>query len=122
MTESRPDRQFAAEQVATQAARKPVPAYLLCIFLGTLGLHRFYLHRKGSGLAMLLITLLLGWALGLGLAITLVWCIVDLFLIPGIIDKENQRIRIEAYGRFGIAPIMQVPPPPELERGQEGGS
>ncbi len=57
-------------------------AYLLCIFLGTFGLHRFYMRRKGSALAMLLITVL---TLGIGALITFVWAIVDLFLILGII-------------------------------------
>ena len=40
-------------------------AYLLAIFLGTFGLHRFYL--KKNGLKMLLITVL---TLGLGVIIT----------------------------------------------------
>jgi hypothetical protein len=30
----------------------------MCIFLGTPRLHRFYMRRKGSGLAMLLIIVL----------------------------------------------------------------
>jgi hypothetical protein len=53
---------------------------------------------------MLLITLLGGWAPGLGVAITLVWSIVDLFLIGGIISQENGKLRRVAYGRYGLIP------------------
>jgi TM2 domain-containing membrane protein YozV len=85
-----------AENEVYTRRRKPAPAYLLCIFIGTIGLHRFYLHRNGSGLAMLLITLL---TLGFGVLITLPWCIVDLFLIGGIVSQENGKLRRDAYGR-----------------------
>ena len=80
------------------------PAYLLCIFLGTLGLHRFYMRRKGSGLAMLLITVLsLGF---LGLFICLPWAIVDLFLIPGIIRPGGHQ-----GPRRGIPEVRPGPHP-----------
>jgi TM2 domain-containing membrane protein YozV len=101
-----------AENLLAASSRKPAPAYLLDIFFGTLGLHRFYLHRNGSGLAMLLITLL---TLGFGLLVTFVWAIVDLFLIPGIVREENERLRAETYAKFGLMPgqvIPQGPPPP----------
>jgi len=62
-----------------------VVAYLLAAFFGTLGIHRFYMGKNGSGLAMLLITVL---TLGIGVIVTGIWNIVDLFLIPGWV-KEN---------------------------------
>jgi TM2 domain-containing membrane protein YozV len=90
-----------AERDATARQLSMAPAYLLCIFLGSLGLHRFYMRRKGSGLAMLLITVL---SVGvLGLFICLPWAIVDLFLIPGIIRQEDTKARDEAYRRYGLA-------------------
>lgn len=89
-----------AEQAAAARRLNPVAAYLLCIFLGTLGLHRFYLRRKGSGLAMLLITLL---SFGAGLLVTLPWAVVDLFLIPGIIRQEDAKVHDESYRRYGLA-------------------
>ena len=97
-----------AERDATARRLSMTPAYLLCIFLGTLGLHRFYMRRKGSGLAMLLITLLsVGF---LGLLVCLPWSIVDLFLIPGIIRQEDTKARDDAYRRYGLALTPGVQP------------
>lgn len=59
-------------------------AYLLAIFLGTFGLHRFYL--KKNGLKMLLITVL---TLGVGVIITYPILIMDLFKIPDWVKDCN---------------------------------
>lgn len=63
-------------------------AYLLCIFFGTVGGHRYYMKKIGSAVAMTLITVL---TLGLGVIITGIWNIVDLFLIGGWLraDQDN---------------------------------
>ena len=42
-------------------------ALLLCIFLGTLGLHRFYIGRTQGGLLMLGLTILGGITSGMGI-------------------------------------------------------
>ncbi len=64
-------------------------AYLLWLFLGPLGAHRFYTGRSLSGLAMfILLVLALGTA-GAPLAILVVWYIVDAFLIPSWVRKGN---------------------------------
>jgi TM2 domain-containing membrane protein YozV len=95
--------------------RRLLIAYLLDVFLGTLGLHRFYLHRNGSGLAMLLITV---GTLGLGLLITVPWVIVDLFLIPGIARSDNaDQLDVTRVGSglpppdLGDLPPWKLPPP-----------
>ena len=73
-------------------------AYALLIFLGQLGLHRFYLNRVGSGVAQLLLGivgwattwLLFGYAL---LGILWIWLFVDLFLTAGMVRAENEPVQ-----------------------------
>ena len=60
-------------------------AYLLAIFFGAFGLHRFYL--KKNGLKMLLITVL---TLGLGVIITYPILILDLIRIPSWGEECNE--------------------------------
>lgn len=72
-------------------------AYLLALFLGTLGLHRFYLGLKGTAIAQLVlfivgmvtVVIIVGF---IPLAIVYIWLFIDLFLIPGIIKKENDEL------------------------------
>ncbi|MEJ6008658.1 TM2 domain-containing protein [Novosphingobium aquae] len=70
-------------------------AYLLCLFLGPLGAHRFYLGATGTGIVMLILSLTF-----FGLIISGPWAFIDLFLIPGIIsgkvDAMRQRLAFEA--------------------------
>jgi TM2 domain-containing membrane protein YozV len=69
-------------------------AYVLLIFFGVLGIHRFYLGQTGMGLALLLLffaalaTMLLGVGVIL-LAVVWLWVFVDLFLIPGMVRSAN---------------------------------
>lgn len=68
--------------------------YLLWIFLGGFGGHRFYLGRNGSAAVMLILGIL-GWltiwiVVGLIFFIPLgIWLLVDLFLIPGMVQEQN---------------------------------
>jgi len=59
-------------------------AYLLWFFLGLFGAHNFYLGRTGVAVAQLIISLTL-----VGMAITIVWALVDAFLIPGWVRRLN---------------------------------
>jgi len=65
-------------------------AALLCLFLGSLGIHRFYTGQQGLGLALLLTTLILGpLTCGLWYAVTLVWVLVDLVcILTGAVSDE----------------------------------
>lgn len=66
--------------------------YLLCLFLGGVGAHRFYVGRTASAVGQLVLWLL-GWVTLFLMWIPLgIWLIVDLFLIPGIIREENMKI------------------------------
>lgn len=72
-------------------------AYLLWFFFGMLGVHRFYLQRSGSAIAILLMTLasflLMVFAVGMiTIIIPAIWVFIDLFLIPGMTRDYNSRL------------------------------
>lgn len=72
---------YAPAPVATQASPKNLlVATLLCFFLGTLGVHRFYTGKIGTGILMI-VTL---GAFG-------VWTLIDfIMLLCGVFkDKEG---------------------------------
>jgi TM2 domain-containing membrane protein YozV len=95
---------MAEGEFSARAKSTPV-TYVLDIFLGTLGIHRFYLGEQGTGLAMLLITVL---SVGAGLIVTLPWAIVDLFLIPGMLERANAKIRKEEFAKYGLLPPAKI--------------
>jgi TM2 domain-containing membrane protein YozV len=76
-------------------------AYLLWLLggFGVLGLHRFYLGRWVTGLI---------WLFTGG--IFLIGAIIDLFLIPGMVQVENlsQQLLIEANRRYVPQPRYQT--------------
>ena len=90
--------QMLIEQRIANEAKSPVVAYLLLIFLWGFGVHRMYLGRWISGVIMLAIwaigwltaPLLIGWPL---LGFVVLWCVLDLFLIPGMIASDKADIR-----------------------------
>lgn len=73
-------------------------AYVLWFFIGIFGAHRFYAGHTGSGVAMLIISLLsfplllLGGVGAFGFFVTGIWALVDLFLIPGMIRGQNNML------------------------------
>lgn len=82
-------------------------AYLLWFFLSSIGIHRFYLNHKTSGLAMLALNVI-GWLttfLFIGfffLAILGVWVLVDVFLVSTMVKGENERL-VESYSQKVLA-------------------
>ena len=96
--------EIVRSQLMYDANRKSAGvAYLLLIFLGGLGAHRFYLGKTGSALAQLAMSIF-GWLtlavfVGVLLLIPLgIWLIVDLFLIPGIVRGQNTRLANDLTG------------------------
>jgi TM2 domain-containing membrane protein YozV len=59
-------------------------AYLLWFFLGWFGGHNFYLERTGVAVTQLILSLTV-----VGLVITIIWVLVDAFLIPGWVRRQN---------------------------------
>lgn len=62
-------------------------AYLLWFFLGLFGVHRFYLGHTGMGC----LYLLTGGFFGIG------W-LVDLFLIPSMVEEANEKVISSGLG------------------------
>ena len=60
----------AANNGVGQSAKKILPAFILCWFLGAFGVHRFYVGKTGTGIIQLFT---LG---GLG-----IWALIDLVTI-----------------------------------------
>lgn len=77
-------------QEADTRKKSATATWLLWLFLGELGAHRFYLGRVGTGIAMLL-------TLG-GLFI---WALVDAFLIPGMLRADKRRVEAEILEEIG---------------------
>jgi len=73
-------------QIAIQKSDKNfVATLLLCLFLGGLGVHRFYTGKIGTGVLMILT---LG---GLG-----IWTLIDLIIIVVGSFKDNNGLYIKA--------------------------
>ena len=73
------DDSQANQVIAAANIKSPTTALILSIFLGTLGVDRFYIGHIGLGVAKLL----LAW-LTFG-----IWTIVDWFLIINVTKKAN---------------------------------
>ena len=88
-------RRAAAESEFAGERNSTAVAYLLWFVVGVFGGHRFYVGRKGSAIAMLILGLTF-----VGLIITGIWALVDAFLIPGMIREANEDIRRRTYARY----------------------
>lgn len=76
-----------------QNAKSKIAAGLLGIFLGSLGVHNFYLGYTGKAVAQLLITLL---TCGFGAIISSVWGLIEgILILTGSIDKDANGIPLK---------------------------
>lgn len=80
--------------------KSKVAAALLSLFLGMIGIHRFYLGRIGSGLFMLFLTIVgfltTGLLFGFGiLAFVGIWDFIDFIriLCNGLTDSQGYKLR-----------------------------
>jgi len=75
------------EQEVKNQGKNMVVAYVLWYFLGIVGGHRFYLGKKGSAIAQLILTLTL-----IGAVITAIWWLVDAFLVHTWVKDHNRDV------------------------------
>ena len=72
---------------STKKMSSPFIAVLLCLLLGVLGIHNFYLGNIKAGIFKLIILITTGW-FGVGFIINAIICIFDCFSIIERDDKE----------------------------------
>jgi TM2 domain-containing membrane protein YozV len=68
-----------------KSTKSRLVALLLVLFTGTLGIHRIYVGKVGSGVAMLLLTIFV-----VGIPVTAVWALIDLIVIISGQFKDNE--------------------------------
>jgi len=65
-------------------------AYLLWFFVGFFGGHNFYLGRTGVAVTQLILSITV-----IGLLITAFWVLIDAFLIPGWVRRQNNLLAVQ---------------------------
>lgn len=81
-------------------------AIVLCLFLGMIGIHDFYLGRNGAGVTKTLVLALFGW-IYIGVVINVFWCFFDFIAIlckafealKSNEELEKERQDIEDYNK-----------------------
>jgi hypothetical protein len=77
------EQQILVEARLTNEGKSMVLAYVFWFFLGFFAAHRFYLKDDLAIFQLILNFLVIG----------LLWTLVDLFLIPGLVEKSRQSTR-----------------------------
>jgi TM2 domain-containing membrane protein YozV len=90
--------QILIEQRLSNERKSTGLAYLLWIFTGGVGGHRFYLGKPGTALLQFALTIIGFAAPPMFMALGL-WLLVDLFLIPALIREDNDRKRTSLAGQ-----------------------
>lgn len=80
--------------------KSKIAAAVLCFFLGSLGIHRFYLGKAGTGILMLLLTIIggittgiiIGWGI---IAIVGLWEIIDFvrIIFGSMKDSSGKKLK-----------------------------
>lgn len=70
--------------------RQILVAFLLAFFLGMFGVHRFYVGKTGSGIAMVILTVTV-----VGALVTAIWHLIDwiMILCGEFTDAEGRKLR-----------------------------
>jgi TM2 domain-containing membrane protein YozV len=82
-----------------------IVSYLLWLFVGAFGGHRFYNGRSATAIMQLLMCMVgftFAFVLGIGLLLLIplgFWLLLDAFLIPGWVTAHNTRLAHQLSGR-----------------------
>lgn len=92
------DPHIARKMMAYDAGKKDIfLAYILWFFLGSFGVHRFYMNRGFSGFLMALLHVA-SWGLTLvvigfaGLGLLGLWWLIDAILLMGWVERHNNQL------------------------------
>jgi TM2 domain-containing membrane protein YozV len=83
------------EQRVANDGKNMVVAYLLWFFLGFFSAHRFYLGQTGSAIFQFILNILI---------IGLIWTFIDVFLIPGMVNKHRETLRQRLTAEMAAMP------------------
>lgn len=84
--------------MAFEASKKSAGvAYLLWLFLGGIGGHRFYLGHAGVGIGMIVALIASLFLAGIPI---LVWWIIEFFLVPSNVSKANHALISQLEGNI----------------------
>jgi len=99
-------KQLLIEQRITNDGKSLAVSYILWWFPEVFGAHRFYLGQTGTAIVMLLVSITF-----IGLFITFIWMLVDVFFIPGMVRKCNNKLRQElaCQIRWQITAVKYLP-------------
>ncbi|MEF3303467.1 TM2 domain-containing protein [Paenibacillus sp. GYB003] len=75
------------EQEVKNQGKNMVVAYILWYFLGLFGGHRFYLRKKGSAIAQLILSITM-----IGMIVTCIWWLIDAFLLHTWVKDHNREV------------------------------
>lgn len=79
------EQQLLIEMRVANEGPSTATAYLLWLFLWFVSAHRFYLGRPGTAVLQIL---------SYFIAIGFIWLLIDAFLIPGMIRRRQDEIRL----------------------------
>lgn len=87
--------------MAEKSEKKRLPLFILCLFLGALGIHRFYAGKTGTGI----LWLLTGGLLGVGVLVDLIMILTGSFK-----DKEKRLIKdwTAKKEKIGAGPVIGI--------------
>ncbi|MED1952182.1 TM2 domain-containing protein [Brevibacillus centrosporus] len=83
------DQQLIVNSEFEKKKKSKAVAYLLWIFLGSLGGHRFYFGDIGIGIGMIIVWIVSWFLMFIPIAI---WVLIDVFFVSKRVEQLNERI------------------------------